>query len=80
MSARDYSTVDICGVGTLGIAGQGSKAKGKKGSAFALGVYNADGELTGIVSAFIDGENYKEDTYYCVKDGALVEWKQENEE
>ena len=72
-AVREMGTIILDGKGSLGVAGKDSKAKGKKGSAFVLAEFDGDGNVIAVFPAIIDGVNIKEDTYYCVKNGKLVE-------
>ncbi len=74
IAAGDNSRLYLGGKNSFGIAGKYSKIKGKKGSGFALGVYDENDNLIDIKSAFIDGEKYKEDTLYWIKNGEIVEY------
>ena len=54
--------------------GENAKLKAGKGSVLAFQNW-IDGYFKGIKFAEVDGENVKEDTWYTLKDGEIVEWK-----
>ena len=73
-----------CDVGKQGVAvarGNGVKVKGGLGSILVLAEEGRDSYDIKDWNAFvIDGERYKPNTYYCLKDGAITEWKEDADE
>ena len=61
------------GNGSVIRGGIGSKFKGGKWAVFACEVRDSDYNLTGMVTAVVDGESIKADTWYTLKDGEFVE-------
>ena len=57
------------------LLGKESKAKGKIGSWFCLFERESDGEISNAKLAQIDGKKIKEDTWYELKNGRLVQAK-----
>ena len=72
-TGKHNSIVNLNGSNSFGIAGDGSKIKGKKGCAICLVEYDKEYQITGVKSAIIDGEILKEDTYYKLENGEFVE-------
>ncbi len=69
------STNILNGKNAIGIGNLNSKCKGVIGSAFALPVYDeAKQNIINMIAVVIDGKKIKENTFYCVKNGKLVEW------
>ena len=61
--------------------GNGVKVKGGLGSILVLAEEGRDSYDIKDWNAFvIDGERYKPNTYYCLKDGAITEWKEDADE
>ena len=76
-SAGDYGAAEV---GRFGVAvvGNSGRVKGRKGSVLVARdiKYNNDRheyEVTDWACALVDGEKIKEDTWYVLKDGRLVE-------
>lgn len=64
-------------------AGYTSRAKGVVGSFLLFTVYEQgrgrrDNKVTGVKTFFVDGEKIKENTWYMLKDGELIESQQKN--
>ena len=66
--------------------GYKGRAKGVKGSRIVLADWEGDEDdywteekwtLKGAIMVKIDGKKYKEDTWYTMKDGKIVEWEEE---
>jgi len=74
LSGGNYSQLSLDGKNGLGIAGKDARIKGKVGSAFALAVYDENNNITDIVSVVVDGKKIKENVFYTIKNGALVEY------
>ena len=55
------------------ISGNDSKAKGGIGSVVVMVERNNEGEITNYKAIQIDGDTYKEDTWYQLKDGDIQE-------
>lgn len=55
------------------ISGNDSKAKGGIGSVVVMVERNNEGEITNYKAIQIDGNEYKEDTWYQLKDGEIKE-------
>lgn len=55
------------------VTGSGSCARGAKGCVLVLIERNQNGEITAHRSIQVDGEQYKEMTYYTLRDGKVVE-------
>ena len=72
-TGKHNSIVNLNGSNSFGIAGDGSKIKGKKGCAICLVEYDEKCIIIGVKSAIIDGEILKEDTYYKLENGEFVE-------
>lgn len=73
----DYSAAIVEGKESIALAtGIKSKAKGKIGCFIVLTEWkeiNNEYHIVDIKSAKVDGENIKEDTFYMLKDGKIVE-------
>ena len=73
-----------CEVGKQGVAvarGNEVKVKGGLGSILVLAEEKRDSYDIACWKAFvIDGKEYKPDTYYCLKDDEIVEWKEDKDE
>jgi len=74
VAARNYSTV-AGGKDCVIVARANSKAKGLMRSVITLCETNNFGEITNFVSFQIDGDKYKEDTFYHIKNGKITEFK-----
>ncbi len=61
------------GDGSVIRGGMGSKFKGGKWAVFACEIRDPDYNLTGMVTAVVDGETIKADTWYTVENGKFVE-------
>ena len=61
------------GYGSVIRGGAGSKFKGGKWAVFACEVRDSGYNLTGMVTAVVDGETIKADTWYTVENGKFVE-------
>jgi hypothetical protein len=72
-AGRYYSTINLDGLNSFGIAGKGSRIKGKKGCAICLVEHDSDNKIIGVKSALIDGIALKEDTYYELVNGEFIE-------
>ena len=72
-TGKHNSIVNLNGSNSFGIAGDGSKIKGKKGCAICLVAHDENYQIIGVKSAIIDGEILKEDTYYKLENGEFVE-------
>ena len=55
------------------ISENGSKAKGGIGSVIVMVERNGEGEIVNYKAIQIDGDTYKEDTWYQLKDGEIKE-------
>lgn len=75
-TARGRVTVGECGVGT--VRGTDIKIRGGVGAMLTIAVENdADFNIKEWKSFVIDGETYKADTWYTLKDGEIVEVPEE---
>ncbi len=73
-SIGDNCTASTNGVGILVNIGEGGAVKGKIGTWITLAEYDSSsGSLTCVRSEMIDGEKLKEDTWYSLVDGEIVE-------
>ena len=72
-AGRFYSEIRLEGENSFGIAGKGSKIKGKKGCAICLVEYNDNDDIIGVKSALVDGEIIKEDVFYKLVGGEFIE-------
>jgi len=68
------------GYNTAVLMGIDTKVKGKKGSWVCLIDKDKDRKIINIISFEIDGKKYKEDTYYWLQNGKIVEYKEHNTE
>lgn len=55
------------------VSENGSKAKGGIGSVIVMVERNDEGEIVNYKAIQIDGDTYKEDTWYQLKDGEIKE-------
>lgn len=55
------------------VAGNGTKAKGGIGSLIVMVERNNEGEIVNYKAIQIDGDKYKEDTWYRLEDGEIKE-------
>ena len=55
------------------VSGNGSEAKGGIGSVIVMVERDGEGEITNYKAIQIDGDTYKEDTWYQLKDGKIKE-------
>ena len=78
-SGLGYSVIYLNGKSAIGVGYKGSIVQGVIGSAFTLPVVEG-GEIIKMLSAVIDGERFKERTWYGVKDGRLAEVKPTEEQ
>jgi hypothetical protein len=62
-------------LGSIAVTGNKSTVKGKIGSWFVLYERNEQGEILFAVTFKIDGKEYKEDTFYHMVNGVVVEKK-----
>ncbi len=74
LAGGDGSQLELKGEKSVAIADNRSRVKGKIGSFFALCERGDEGEITSFIAEKVDGENVKEDVWYCLKDGKLQEW------
>jgi len=73
-SSGDYASNEALGKNSvIACAGNGSKAKGVKGTWFALPKYNKEGICTGFITGCFGENDIKENTWYTVKDEVLIE-------
>ena len=61
------------------IGGNGSKAKGGKGSVIVLVERDDDYNIIDFKAAQVDGNKIKADTWYKLENGELVEVEEKNE-
>ena len=70
----DYSAAEVSGKNSIAIAtGFCGKARASLGSAIVLVERNSCYAITAVKAVIIDGETYKPDTWYTLKDGKIVE-------
>ena len=81
-SSGDYAKIDSTGEDSvICCAGHGSCVKTKKGSWITLAEWEFSKEKDRYVpkcvkTVFVDGETVKEDTWYTMRDGEIIEWKE----
>ena len=63
------------GLKTIVVMGDKSRVKGKIGSWFTLFERDNNGEIINAELRRIDGKKIKEDTWYTMKDGKIIEVK-----
>jgi hypothetical protein len=74
-SSGDYSNNEANGKNSvIACAGNNSKAKGVKGTWISLAKYNKNGLCSGFVSGCIGKNGLKENVWYTVKNGKLVQY------
>lgn len=67
-------SLNAAGKDSIAVAwGIDNKAKGKIGAYLVLSEWNSDGELLGAKMVKVDGETIKEDTYYHLVGGEVIE-------
>ena len=77
-SASSRGSASVAANGVAVVRGNGVKAKGGLGSVLVIAIENDDNFKIKEWKAFVvDGEKIKADTWYTVKDGELVEAKNE---
>jgi hypothetical protein len=76
-TAGDYAHSATAGKNTIAASlGYNGQAKSKIGNWIVLSGYESNGDLICVKTVKVDGNKFKEDTFYSLKDGEFIEVKE----
>jgi hypothetical protein len=74
LAGGNWAQLTLNGANAVSISGRDSRVRGVVGSWFVLPEYNNANDIIKMHTARIDGEKYKEMTFYWIKDGEITEY------